>query len=316
MARKFSTRFTGRDYLAMGISVLLAFLVWLIHNLSLRYSYLVKCPVAVSSELDGYAGESENSAYVAARCEMTGFDIVKYQSVRGNHPRKLRVKPVNLHKNKGEFHYMSQEDLVPYFHDIFGDDAKLEYFVTDTLFFRFKQMNYKKVPVRANARLDFKPQYMASSDLKIVPDSILIYGNKDAVDCVETVATEFIELSGLNGEVYGEARIEHLKGVRFSSDKVEYSLAVTRYVSAVVTLPVTLVNVPPGVRVQVLPYEAELECRCVFPGAEDLDGVRIVVDYNDFVSSLSGRCTARVEGLPSSVLDFSLTPWVFECVVL
>lgn len=315
MAEKKKSGFTGRDYLMMGISVLLAFSVWLIHNLSLRYSSLIKCPVAVISELDGYARESENASFLAARCDMTGYDIIRHMRIKEQHPLKIHVKPTNLHKGRGDVHYMCQEDFTTYFHDIFGNDAKLEYFMTDTLFFRFKQTDYKKVPVKANASLDFKPQYVALSELKIVPDSILVYGDVDKISTVETVATEFIRLTGLDGEVYGEVKIKPVKGLRFSRDKVEYSLAVARYVSVSVTLPVTVVNVPAGLAVQAVPDVATLTCKCFFPGNDSLEGMRVTVDYEEYTSSLNGKCKARVENAPAWVISSSLDPLVFECVV-
>lgn len=315
MAGRFKPNFTGRDYLALGISVLLAFSVWLIHNLSLTYSNLVKCPVAVRCELDGYAKESENASFVAARCEMSGYEILKHMNIRERHPVKISVKASNLHEGRGDLHYMCQEDLTTYFHDIFGDGAKLEYFVTDTLFFRFKKVDYKKVPVRANAMLRYKPQYMALSELKIVPDSILVYGDKDAISCIETVATEFISLKDIDGEIYGETKIEPVKGLRFSSDKVEYSLSVARYVSLSATLPVFVENVPSGLAVQVIPDEVVLNCKCFFPGSISLDGARVVVDYREFAGSLTGKCTASVSQIPEGVISYSLDPLVFECVV-
>jgi len=38
------------------------------------------------------------------------------------------------------------------------------------------------------------------------------------------------------------------------------------------------------------------------------------VDYNDFASSINGRCVPRDSGLPSSVIDYTVDPQVLECV--
>ena len=38
------------------------------------------------------------------------------------------------------------------------------------------------------------------------------------------------------------------------------------------------------------------------------------IDYEDFASSISGRCVPRVRTLPSGVLDYRVEPAVFDCI--
>ena len=52
------------------MSLLLAFSIWLIHNLSLNYSDTISVPVMAQCNIDGHSNVSSNSSMIAARCRI------------------------------------------------------------------------------------------------------------------------------------------------------------------------------------------------------------------------------------------------------
>ena len=59
------------------MSLLLAFGIWLIHNLSLNYSDTMSVPVIAECNIDGHSNVSSNSNMIAARCRTTGFGLLR-----------------------------------------------------------------------------------------------------------------------------------------------------------------------------------------------------------------------------------------------
>ena len=60
---------------------------------------------------------------------------------------------------------------------------------------------------------------------------------------------------------------------------------------------------------------AEVTFRCVFPVSSDPVGsAKVYVDYEQFEQSSKGQCIPYVDGLPGGVIDYSVSPEVFECV--
>ena len=53
---------SGRDAKIFIVSLLLAFSIWLIHNLSLNYFETVRIPISARCDIDGHAYKSSNSA--------------------------------------------------------------------------------------------------------------------------------------------------------------------------------------------------------------------------------------------------------------
>lgn len=306
---------SGRDWTVFLLALLLAFSIWLIHNLSLRYTEFMQASVEAVSNIEGHFDRSSNRCEVVARCQTTGYNIVRNGIFPGRRKVTVSFDPSSLHRKSGDTYYITTSELKESSHLIFGDDVQIEYFITDTLFFRFPYENHKRVPVYPVHVLSFKPQYTADSPLEIEPDSVTVYGEPTHLADISRVNTEAIKVSDISSGIHGLAKLEKIKGVRMSETEVRYSLSASRFVEMPVTVSVQARNVPPGKSLMIYPSIATVTLRCMFPLSADItDGVRVYVDYNDFISSLSGRCLGKISSLPQGVINYSIEPKVFECV--
>ena len=303
----------GRDLAVFLLSLLLAFSIWISHNLSLQYSSVVSVPVIALSNIEGHQAESSNTSPVVARCRTTGYRLLRKNRMSRRGQLRVYFSPDDLHQEDEDLYYITSNELSGYFSEIFGDNVQLESFVSSRVQFRFPAENHKTVPVQAVSVVSFKPQYMALGAMKIVPDSVVVYGEPLHLQNIDRVVTEAITLQNLSSGAHGMARLEAPKGgIRLSVSEVSYALDVTRYVELHREVKVGTRNVPAGRDLTVYP---SVVFRCVFPLAYDpTEGVSFYVDYNDFASSINGRCVPRDSGLPSSVIDYSVEPKVLECI--
>lgn len=307
--------YTTKDYLALGLSLLLAFAVWFIHNLSLTYSDLLQCSFTAECEIDGHSNLSQSQASVVARCELRGSDIVLARIANGKSHRMVRIATDDMKPYRDDIYFMSHDELAKYFRDFFPSQSRLEYFVTDTVFFRFPPTDSRKVPVRAMASFGFRPQYIARGDLRLYPDSVLVYGRREYIDAVAAVNTNVMNFSDIHSDLIGEVTLAGIPNVRISASKVQYSMAVTRYVENEFLLDVTATNVPEGVILQIFPSSATVRIRSAYPGNLSDESLGVAVDFNDFERSISGKCTGVVTGMTESVLGYSMEPEVFDCII-
>ena len=74
---KFQPGKWGREWIVVALSVVLAFLVWLMVNLSQQYSGTISVPVVAQCNLEGYGTESTNTVLVSARCRTEGFRLLR-----------------------------------------------------------------------------------------------------------------------------------------------------------------------------------------------------------------------------------------------
>ena len=298
----------GRDWVVLVPALLLAFSIWLIHNLSLKYNDYFTVHVAAQCSIPGHSHESANRCEVSARCRATGYKLIKARLFRRK-AHNVTFRQSDMKHYDGDMFYITSTDLQSYSHLIFDAGVSVDYFLSDTLFFRFPYENFKKVPVIPTSVVTYKQQYMPEGSLSVEPDSVLVYAEPYQLESINEVYTRPINYNDLSEDVAGLVGLEKRKDVRYSVYEVRYSLKVKRFVEIEQSLPVKVFNVPHNKILRVFPSEAMVRLRCNFPLTEDpLRGLAVVADYEDFVNSISGKCPLKLTGVSRGVIGHTIEP--------
>ena len=307
----------SREWMVFIMSVLLAFLVWLLVNLSQDYFGTVSVPVVAQCNIEGYATESSNTVLVSARCRTDGFRLVREQSRREKKLVRVRFDRQDLRRTGPDEYSVIGGVKNSYINQFFGDGANVEAFISDTLRFIFQAERHKKVPVEVPVSFTCRSQYMPSGPFRVSPDSVTVYASDERLEVIEKVTAARLQISDLSESQHGILRLNRQQDVRYSVDEVSYELPITRYVELRTTVPMEVWNVPAGHSVQVYPAQATVHMRCVFPLAKDpVPDFKLYIDYKDFSASMSGRCAPRTLRLPAGVLEYRVEPEVFDCIEL
>lgn len=314
--RKDSFPKLGRgDTIALLMSLLLALSIWFIHNLSLKYSALVSVNVTAKSDLDGRAAESSSPVEIAARCRCPGFNILRFRLNR-HRVKQVSIKPEDFNFWEGDTYFVTDKDLMNYSAELFGEGSSVEYFLNDTLFFRFAPVSCKKVPVLLNGSFRTAEQYTIEGGVRLSPDSVLVYGEPAALSSIDGILTSRVNESGLDHDISGVLKLSRQRGLRLSDDAVRYTVPVTRFVSVSSTANIQVDNLPPGKNITLLPPIVEVRLDCSFPyGKDPLQDAVFYVDYNDFETSLTGKCPVKLRGECSSVLSYEAFPSFVEILL-
>lgn len=307
---------SGREWAVLLLALLLAFSTWLIHNLSLKYNDYFTVSVKALCNIEGHEYESSDQSQVVARGRATGYNVIKNGLFGTDKVRRVEFQPSVMRHLDGDRFYVTSSDLMEYSHLIFGDEVSVEYYASDTLFFRFSKVEFKKVPVYPVYSLSYKPQYMCVGEFEVYPDSVTIYGDPYRLDNISAVYTQPVKRTDLDADIKGVVGLEKISGVRYSSAEVHYSLDVNRYVEMRTKMTVSTVNVPSDKDVLILPSNVEVLLRCLYPLVTDPShGLNLYVDYDDYISSLSGKCQVKVAGhLPKGIVSYEIFPPYVECI--
>ncbi len=307
---------SGRDWAVLLLALLLAFSTWLIHNLSLKYNDFLTVQVTAECSIDGHSNLSSNQCQILARCRATGYNVIRHDLFGSRRERVVTFKPETMRQYDGDVYYITSSELQEYSHLIYGDDVTVEYFASDTLFFTFPEVDYKKVPVHPVSSVSYKEQYTGVGELKVVPDSITVYGELNLIENIDRVYTQPLKLSGLNVDVQGFIALEPISDIRFSATQVSYSQNVSRYVEIKTEVRVDTKNVPADKEMVLLPSRIQASLKCFFPlKGEPAESMELYVDYADFEKSVSGKCPVRSSALPEGVISYELDPFYVECIV-
>lgn len=307
---------SGRDWAVLLLALLLAFSIWLIHNLSLKYNDYLTVSVVAQCKIDGHAAVSSNTCEVVARGRATGYRLLKLSTIARHKAVSVDFSPAVMKHKEGDLYYVTSDCLQEYAHLIYGSGVAVEYFVSDTLYYRFPAISSRKVPVHPVFSLSYSPQYMSDGQTAIYPDSVYVYGEPSRLESISEVYTKPVRHSDLHSNVTGVVELEKIRGVRLSEKQVSYRIDVVRYVEMTSDSYVNVVNVPSDKIMTVYPSVVTVKRKTVYPLPADFSAdPEVYVDYGDYINSVSGKCRVRYRGPEPGLIDVVLEPEYVECML-
>ena len=143
-------------------------------------------------------------------------------------------------------------------YNLFSSNIKILSASPDTIKFNFRKKESKKITVQFNGDIQFSSQFRLKDDVVLFPDSILVYGTKQALSNLSFVETENINFSSIEEDVKQNVSLEVIDGLNFSTDQIEISFVVEKFTEKAIELPVNPINVPVGYKIKFYPPKVEV----------------------------------------------------------
>lgn len=298
----------------MSACLLLSLGLWFIVNMSRRNSAVVSVPVVALSNIPGCAQRSYTEAEIVARCKASGFRLFRLQTI-GRSAKPVFFSPDDFNAIGRGRYSISASSLNRYVEAVFGPGVEVEAFISPDVKFSFKPEYCRKLPIKPICYFSFSPQYMAAGDVQLNPDSVLVYGDAEMLDKMESVSTESFQHYDLHRNANGMASLNVPAGVRASISEVRYELPVTRFVSVEKEMQLKVRNLPDSIMLSLFPSSVYVTARIAFPIKSSFPGdMECYVDYNEFVTSRVGECIIKMTPGPEGLLDISADPQLCRCV--
>ena len=271
-----------KEWLMLLLSLLLAFIVWLIHSLSLQYSVFLEYNVELNSTLQGRARSSVSKDVLIVRGKSDGYYILK-QRIGRRKTLQVSASQDNLRHRDGDEFYVLSESIKSNIVEALGGSVDLEFIV----------------------------------NMAIRPDSVDIYGDARLLETVDSVFTETISEKGVDGPIQGICDIVPIRRVSYSESAVYYSMNVVRYTEESLTVPVTVTGVPEDKDLIVLPSTVTLTFKRVFSSLRyQPEDFVLAVDYADFVRTIDSELVPELVYKPDGVMSCEITPRYVDCILL
>ena len=306
----------GKEWLLLLLSLLLAFVIWLLHSLSLQYSVFFEYNVVLNSSLGGRSRSAVSEDVLIVRGRSEGYYILR-QRIGRRKTINVSAPATALVHEDGDVFSVGCENIKSNIVEALGGNVDLEFIVSDSLDFTFPRITSKRVPVAPKTSIVFNGQYMPLGRIELRPDSVDIYGDARLLETVDSVMTETISASGVDGPIQGIITLVPIRRVDYSEDNIYYSLNVVRYIEETMDVPITAVGVPEGKELYVLPSKVRLTYRRVFSGTQyNQDDFALVVDYADFINTIDSELIPELVKKPEGVISWEMSPRYVDCILL
>lgn len=307
-----------RDFRLFLASLIIACAVWVMHTFTLDYSASIPCTVRVTTNLEGYAPSAVAREPMVIRGKASGFYLLRMRGTgRKAFPVDIAVEARHFTPVEGveDRFTLPVSEIRERLEEQLGDRFDIDFIETERLTFTFTPQSYVKVPVAASLDVTFRPQYMQVGEVRLMPDSVLVYGPVKELQRLTRVRTRSITGSSVDKSLQGTVALEPVAGLRFDVDRIAYDVEVDRYVESTLTLPVTAVNVPADRKLVILPSQVECTFRASFRprgGRITAEDLSMVVDYGKFAGAGSTKVIPELV-TSRDIYSWHIKPSLVEC---
>ena len=173
--------------------------------------------------------------------------------------------------------------------------------------FYFTYGSSKKVPVEFRGKITtHKSYYLAHTEF--YPSTVTVYANKQQLDQLQAVEIEPFNYRNLQDTIRQMVKIKKIRGIKIVPPTVRISVYPDVLTEESVEVPVTAINMPPGMVLRTFPSKVTVRFtvgaslfRTIKPSL-----FKVVVDYEELAANPSDKCTLQLRSVPRSVSKASL----------
>lgn len=209
--------------------------------------------------------------------------------------------------DRGVLRY-SKNDLLSSLKGVFGTSAQITSMSMDSLRLVYTDNKGKRVPIVVSAAIYPAIGSTIEGTVKAVPSSVLVFGDKGAVDSIHRVVTNHLELTDLSETTEVKVGLRRIPNVRIIPSEVVVKVPVEPLVRKEALISLTPVNVPAGESLLLFPSKVPVEYYVAMSrlGDDDDDDIELHVDFKDIATSRNGKLHVEVIHYPERLMNLSL----------
>ncbi len=187
----------------------------------------------------------------------SGLQLLKYTFFNHTIDIDLR-KANNLNDNHAFFTGKQMHNILK---SSLGYTGEVSHVFKDTLHIYYDVFEDKKIPIKINSDIKYASGYTSINGIISEDKEILVTGPKSILDTLKFITTEVLQLNEIKTNYKGFLNLsknELPTNLKFEKQEIPIALEVDKLTEGEFKVPITLLNVPKGLRVQLFPKEVAI----------------------------------------------------------
>lgn len=299
--------------------VLVSTAFWFVRSLGQQYETNVTYPVKYTDFPENKVLIGDIPQKLILRVRASGFSILKCRL-------NLNIIPLRFNVNSYAMNNIGQDTYVVITGNIRDmlseelDQIKILNISPDTLFFRLTDIVTKKVPVMPALKMHerfYQKQFTRNGTILMSPDSITVSGPDNVVNATHFIFTQPIYFTNLTDTVTTYCKLEPVKSLTYSVQKVKVIIPVDRFTEVENNLPVQTVNVPDSLTMIAIPGQVKVTYHICLSNYQQMLHNPLLprINYKDISQLHSGRLTVFLADTPSVISNVRFNPHEIEFLI-
>ena len=261
--------------------LIVSILIWLLITLSKEYKALLTLSVSYTNIPTNKLFKKEPIKELDVFVKSTGFKILSARLSDKN----IAIDANDLRKKTDTTFYLLTEKIKNKINKQLPSGVVLHEILKDTILLDIGTLTSKKVPVKPNLKINYRIGYDSSSELQIIPDSIIISGAESKINKVKVLFLEPLVLQNVMSNFSKSVKVlvpKNLEKTKISTATVTIKGNVEKYTEGRVEVPFKVINLPKDVNLTTLNKTVEVVFIVGLSNFNKIDTnfFKVICDYN------------------------------------
>lgn len=280
MAKGFLKTFSSNKAKRFLLFLILASIFWVLTKFSREFTSSMIAKVDYTDLPETAALAKNNQDEINYDLTANGFEILFYKFKKPT----LNIRVEDYYTEKKDSFIISKNELLRNLSGSFNKYMEIKNLSPDQLNVKLDPIVLKKVAVEAKTDISFKDGFKSIDGFVLKPDSITISGPKGRLEKIDTVYTEVVSLKNIEKNISETVKIESPSEdiVALNPKEINFQWTVAEFSQGQFTLPVEVVNLPPGMELKLVPDRITISFDIAVDNFMTVssDSFRIVCDYS------------------------------------
>lgn len=199
--------------------------------------------------------------FIQLRVKASGISIISFHLVNYNSLVLdydiANSQPINNGKNLFWIMNAKRKELA----DVLGVSIEIMNVTPERVIVPFANKIKKQVPVVLNAEINLKQGFWLFNETKINPSSVIIYGEQDLLDSINSVTTDLLNLNDIDKDQLHEIALILPNGLQCKVKTVSAEISVESFIEEIVTQEVEIRNLDKGYSMKLFPRDIDVTLR-------------------------------------------------------
>ena len=280
MAKGFLKTFSSNKAKLFLLFLILASIFWVLTKFSREFTASMIAKVDYTDLPKTAVLAKDNASEINFDMTANGFEILFYKFKKPT----LNIRVEDYYTEKKDSFNISRNELLRKLSGSFNKYMEVKNLSPDLLNVKLDPIVLKKVVVEANTDISFKDGFKPIDGFILKPDSIIISGPKARLKNIDTVYTEVVSLKDIEKNISETVKIKSPSDdiVALDPTQINFQWAVSEFSQGQFTLPVEVVNLPPGMELKLVPDRITVSFDISVDDFATVssDSFRVICDYS------------------------------------
>ncbi|MCM2301352.1 MAG: YbbR-like domain-containing protein [Flavobacteriaceae bacterium] len=246
----------------------------------------------------------------------SGFNLIGYKILS----KKIKINAATATFISGTTYKIDTNRLIGEFHNQLFSDTEIIEILDKSIFIELGKIVSKKIPVLLKSNITYEKGYKIKGSIKLLPDSITVYGPEDKVAEINKIETKRLILNNIYTSFEEEINLkitDDLKRVSISENKINVSADVEKFTELSFMIPYKIINNHQGFNIETFPSKVKLVFQVELSEIPNINEESFVVvcDFENTIQNKLSYLVPKVIEKPKSIYNYYIEPSKVDYII-